>query len=116
MEKLLIKFDWYIGYNDTKLDFIIGDNPAQMVWLGLNDICIPISKNLAIIMRVKEKRSLMLSCDKLEGNIINMSTEGVIRYNSMQIAVAQLYLFGSKAAISIMNDEFQNSKNRKTHL
>ena len=116
MEKLLIKFDWYIGYNDTKLDFIISDNPAQMVWLGFNDICIPISKNRAIIMRVKEKRSPMLSCDKPEGNIIDMSTEGVMRYNSMQIAVAQLYLFGSKAAICIMNDIFQNSKNKKTQL
>lgn len=58
----------------------------------------------------------MLSCDKPEGKIINMSTEGVMKYNSMQIAVAQLYLFGSKVAISIMNDIFQNSKNKKEHL
>lgn len=116
MKKLLIKFDWYIGYNDTKLDFVISDNPAQMVWTGFNDICVPISKNRAIVMRAKEKGSPMLSCDKPEGKIINMSTEGVMRYNAMQMAISQLYIFGSKAAISIMNDIFQNSKNKKIHL
>lgn len=110
MERLLINYNWYIGYNDTKLDFIISDNPAQMVWQGFNDICIPISKNRAIVLRVKEKKSSMLSCDKPEGKIINMSTEGVMRYNAMQIAMAQLYLFGSKVAISIMNDLLLGSK------
>lgn len=35
MERLLINYNWYIGYNDTKLDFIISDNPAQMVWRGV---------------------------------------------------------------------------------
>ena len=39
-----------------------------------------------------------------------MSTEGVMRYNAVQIAMAQLYLFGSKAAISIMNDLLMDSK------
>lgn len=58
MERLLINYNWYIGYNDTKLDFIISDNPAQMVWQGFNDICIPISKNRAIVLRVKEKKEL----------------------------------------------------------
>lgn len=34
----------------------------------------------------------MLSCDEPEGKIINMSTESVMQYNAMQIAMAQLYL------------------------
>ncbi|MCH5266434.1 MAG: DUF4238 domain-containing protein [Lachnospiraceae bacterium] len=110
MEQVLMNYDWYIGYNNTELDFIISDNPAQMVRQGFNDVCIPISKNLAIVMRVKEKGVPMLSCDESEGKIINMSTKGVIQYNAMQIAMAQLYLFGSKAAISIMNDLFIHSK------
>ena len=55
MERLVLNYDWYIGYNDTKLDFIISDNPAQMVRRGFNDICIPISKKRAIVMRVKKK-------------------------------------------------------------
>lgn len=109
IEKVLINYDWYIGYNETELDFIISDNPAQMVWQGFNDICIPISKNLAVVMRVKAKGVPMLSCDKSEGKIINMSTNGVMQYNAMQIAMAQLYLFGSKAAICIMNDLLMHS-------
>lgn len=104
MERLMINYDWYIGYNDTKLDFVISDNPAQMVRHGFNDICIPVSKNRAIVMRVKEKGSLMLSSDEPDGKIINMSTEGVMKYNVMQISMAQMYLFGTKAAINIMND------------
>jgi len=110
MKRVLINYDWYIGYNNTELDFIISDNPAQVVWQGFNDICIPISKNRAVVMRVKEKGAPMLSSDEPEGNIINMSTKGVIQYNTMQISMAQLYLFGSKAAISVMNDLLSHSR------
>ena len=58
----------------------------------------------------EKKGSLMLSCDEPNGKVINMSTEGVMRYNAMQIDMAQLYLFGSRETINIMNDLLLGSK------
>lgn len=90
------------GYNDTELDFIISDNPAQTVWCYFNDICIPISKSVVIVMRVKDDKAPMISRDKAKDNIIDMSIKGVIAYNTMQISIAQSYLFGSEKAINFM--------------
>ena len=104
MEILVENYDWFIGYNDTELDFIISDNPAQTIWLHFNDICIPISRHMAIVMRVKDKKAPMISRDEPKDNIINMSIKGVIAYNMMQISMAQLYLFGSESAINYMKN------------
>ncbi len=97
-------YDWYIGYNDTEHDFIISDNPAQMIWCHFNDICIPVSKHKSVVMRVKDEEAPMISGDKAKGNIINMSIKGVIAYNTMQISMAQLYLLGSEKAINFMQN------------
>lgn len=104
MKVLLENYDWFIGYNDTELDFVISDNPAQTVWCHFNDICIPISKRIAIVMRVKDDKAPMISGDKAKDNIIDMSIKGVIAYNTMQISMAQLYLFGSGRAINFMKN------------
>ena len=115
MNKLLINYNWYIAYNYTDLDFIISDDPAKPIWLGLNDICIPISKKLAIILRVKAKDAPLFSKDISDGNIINMSLQGVTAYNLIQIGMSQKYLFGSEKAIQCMselNDLINNIKNK----
>ncbi len=104
MKMLLENYDWFIGYNDTELDFVISDNPAQTVWCHFNDICIPISKRIAIVMRVKDDKAPMISIDKPKDNIIDLSIKGVIAYNTMQVSMAQLYLFGSERAINFMKN------------
>lgn len=104
MKMLLENYNWFIGYNNTELDFVISDNPAQTIWCHFNDICIPISKRIAIVMRVKDDEAPMLSGDKVQNNIIDMSVKGVIAYNMMQVSMAQLYLFGSEKAINFMQD------------
>lgn len=88
--------------NDTKLDFVISDNPAQTVWMNFNEICIPISKRIAIVMRGKDKKAFMISEDSAIDNIINMSIKSVIAYNLMQESMAQLYVFGSEKSINFM--------------
>lgn len=102
MRKLVDNYDWFIGYNDTKLDFVISDNPAQTVWMNFNEICIPISKRIAIVMRGKDKKAFMISEDSAIDNIINMSIKSVIAYNLMQESMAQLYVFGSEKSINFM--------------
>lgn len=104
MKILSENYDWFIGYNDTELDFVISDNPAQTVWCHLNDICIPISKRIAIVMRVKGDKEPMISVDKANDNIIDMSMKDVVAYNMMQVSMAQLYLFGSEKAINFMKN------------
>lgn len=102
MNMLLNNYDWYIGKNNTELDFIISDNPAQMIWTGCNDICIPISKQLAIILRVNIDDAPMLSKDVPVNNIIDLSLNSAIVYNLLQIEIAQRHLFGSEKAINLM--------------
>lgn len=104
MKKLLENYDWFIGYNKTELDFIISDDPAKTVWLGFNDICIPVSKKLAIVMRVKLKDAPMISIDKAQGKEIFMSMKGVITYNLLQVSMAQMYAFGSEQAVNFMKN------------
>lgn len=101
---LVENYDWYIGYNDTELDFIISDNPAQMIWCHFNDIRIPVSKHKFVVKRVKDEEVPMISGDKAKGNIINMTIKNVIAYNTMQISIVQLYLFGSEKAINFMQN------------
>ncbi len=55
-------------------------------------------------MRVKDGKAPMISRDKAKDNIIDMSIKGVIAYNTMQVSMAQLYLFGSERAINFMKD------------
>lgn len=103
MNKFMDNYNWYIANNDTKLDFIIGDDPAKPVWLVTNDICIPISKTIAIVLRVKNEQAPLFSRDVPNENVINMTLKGVISYNLIQIAMAQSYLFGSKETIEYMS-------------
>lgn len=105
LDKLLGNYEWYMAYNDTELDFVISDNPFQTVWNGLNDICVPISKSRAYILRVKDKRAPLFSKDMPNrNNIINLSLNSVIAYNSLQLGMAQFYLFGTKRAINFMKN------------
>lgn len=103
MNNLLQNYNWYIAYNNTELDFIISDNPAQMVWMGFNDICIPISKQLAIILRVKIEDAPFISKDTPVNNVIELSLNSVIAYNLIQIGIAQRCLFGSEKTINFMS-------------
>lgn len=104
MKKLLINYNWYIAYNNTELDFIISDEPAKPIWLGLNDICIPISKNMAIVLRTIDEQAPLFSKDVPDENIINMTIKGVIAYNLIQVGMANKYLFGSEKAIEYMKN------------
>lgn len=101
-DKLINNYNWYIAINNTELDFAISDNPAQTIWMGFNDICVPISNKKAFILRVKDSDAQMISNDKPIENIINLSQRSVILYNLIQISMADLYLFGSKAIINYM--------------
>ena len=86
-----------------------------MIWCHFNDICIPVSKRMSVVMRVKDEEAPMILGDKAKGNIINMSIKGGIAYNTMQISMAQLYLFGSEKAINFMQsiNTLYNMKGRE---
>lgn len=102
MEMLLKNYDWYEAYNNSELDFIISDNPFQTVWMGFNDICIPVSCTKAIVLRIKDKDAPLFSTDVPVGNVIQLSLKSVIAYNSIQLSTAQFYAFGTTKAISFM--------------
>lgn len=86
-------YDWYEAVNNTDLDFVISDNPAQAVRLGFNDICFPISCNKAIIFRIKDKTEPLISKDMPVNGVINLSLNSVIAYNSMQLAEDKIFIW-----------------------
>ena len=111
-DKLINNYDWYIGIYNTEMDFIISDNPLQTIWMGFNDICVPIFRRKAIIMRVKNDDKIA-SYGGSTDNTIDLSQKSVILYNSLQISMAHSFLFGSEKAIDymkIINDKLKDAK------
>ena len=102
MQMLQYNYEWYEAVNNTELDFVISDNPAQTVRNGFNDICIPVSSNKAIIFRIKDKVAPLISKDMPENGVINLSLNSVIAYNCMQLAMGQKFLFGTSNKIKYM--------------
>ena len=102
MQMLQYNYEWYEAVNNTELDFVISDNPAQTARNGFNDICIPVSSNKAIILRIKDKTAPLISKDMPENGVINLSLDSVIAYNCMQLAMGQKFLFGTSDAIKYM--------------
>ena len=102
MQMLQCNYEWYEAVNNTELDFVISDNPAQTVRNGFNDICIPVSSNKAIILRIKDKTAPLISKDMPENGVIDLSLDSVIAYNCMQLAMGQKFLFGTSDAIKYM--------------
>ena len=96
-------YNWYMGLVDSEADLIISDNPAQMISLGFNDICFPISPRKAIIMRVKEEGAKLVSNDMPVNDVIHLGNQSVLIYNLLQKAQAKRFLFGSERSIDITN-------------
>lgn len=110
MKMLLNNYDWYEAVNNTELDFVVSDNPAHAVRVGFNDICIPISCNKAVILRIKDKTAPLISKDMPENGVINLSLNSVIAYNCMQLVTAQKFLFGTSDAINCMKSLWEISR------
>lgn len=96
-------YNWYMGLVDSEADLIISDNPAQMISLGFNDICFPISPRKAIIMRVKREGARLISNDIPVNGVIHLGNQSVLMYNLLQKAQAERFLFGSERSIDITN-------------
>ena len=110
MKMLVEQYNWYEGYNNTKLDFIISDNPAETVRLGFNDICIPICCSKAVIMRIKDNTAPLISKDVPANGKIELSLDSVINYNRLQLEMGQKFVFGTKEAIDIMKQIYDKTR------
>ena len=96
--KVFSNYNFYIGINNTKLDFLISDNPLTYFWLGFNDICFPINPRLAIIMQVKDASEEFKLCNLKpdKKGIINLREKDILKYNILQHNTNARYLFGSE--------------------
>ena len=98
-EKLETRYSWYFATTDGKQKLIVSDNPAQGIWLGLNDICFPISGEQAVIFRIKDKNAPIISSDMPVDNKIILSEQSVIKYNIIQSSYANRFVFGDKESL-----------------
>lgn len=93
-------YDWYIGINQSAtINFIISDNPAVDIILGFNDICIPISKKVALVFKIKDKTAPVLTHDSSDGIKMYLSEKSVSLYNCKQFLNAGTYAFGDKKSL-----------------
>ena len=99
---LLENYNWYIGTVSGVNKFIISDNPAQGIYLGFNDICIPINSNNAIILRTSNPTKPILAEDMPIGNEIKLSERSVLSYNALQLSYANRYIFGDRMSIILL--------------
>jgi len=99
---LLTEYNFYIGINNTKIPFIISDQPALPVFVKCNEICIPISSKTAIIMRAKGKNAKYLTDIIPLDYEIELTEKNVIYYNIVQFSTASEYLFGNIKEIERM--------------
>lgn len=101
-EMLIENYNWYIGNVKGDMKLLISDNPMQGIINGLNDICFPLSGNKAIIFRIKNPDSPILSTDIPNGNEIELSHKSVLTYNAVQLLYADKHIFGDKNSLSIL--------------
>lgn len=99
---LLENYNWYIGIVSGNMKLVISDNPAQGIFLGFNDICIPLSGDKAIIFRVNDPDALIISKDMPVGNEIKLTERSVFAYNAVQMSYANRFMFGDKASLSFL--------------
>lgn len=98
--KMLIEnYNWYIGIVSGKMKLVISDNPAQGIFLGFNDICIPLSGDKAIIFRIINPTSPIISNEMPIGNEIQLSEQSVFAYNMFQLSNANRFMFGDKDSL-----------------
>lgn len=104
-KKFFGNYEFYVGVNNTNLNFIISDNPLLYFEIGFNDICFPVNPKLAIIMQVPEAKEEFKLCNIKpdENGIINLTNKEVLKYNVLQQNTNAKYLFGSKEALDTFN-------------
>ncbi len=87
-------YNWFIGCVHSKYKLVISDNPLEMLTSGLNDICIPLSHDKAIILRVKDPNAPMLSQDSPFDGVITLNDRSIHAYNALQFSQAERFAFG----------------------
>lgn len=92
-------YNWYFASVSGKLKLLISDNPLQGVIEHFNGICIPLSGNNAIILRIVDPGSPIISKDMLQNNKISLTERSVLAYNLFQLSYADRFIFGDKQSL-----------------
>ena len=94
-------YDFFVGVNNTDVDFIISDNPLLYFLQGFNDICFPINPKLAIIMQANAADEAHKICNAKPDlhKRIFLKAIDVIKYNTLQEYSNGNFLFGSETAL-----------------
>lgn len=94
-------YDFFVGVNNTDVDFIISDNPLLYFLQGFNDICFPINPKLAIIMQANAADEAHKICNTRpdQQKRIFLKATDVINYNNYQVHSNANFLFGSELAL-----------------
>lgn len=92
-------YNWFVGTVKGPMKLLISDNPTLGIMLGFNDICVPLSGDKAIIFRIADPDSPILSEDMPNGHEIELSHRSVFAYNAVQLSYANRFVFGDKFSL-----------------
>lgn len=74
----LENYNWYIEIVPGNMKLVIYNNPAQSIFLNFNDICFLLSEGKAIIFRVNDPDTLIISKEMPVGNEIKLTERSVL--------------------------------------
>ena len=109
-EILSRNYDYFFARSANGVKFIISDNPVPTFVLDIAEFCFPFSANSGVIFRKKNVSSPLMTNDKPDGLIINVSAKNVYKLNVLQYGYANRYLFGdykNLSAIKMLIDMYE---------
>lgn len=121
IERCLLFYNIYLAINLTKEPFILSDDPAYGLRMGLNDVCVPLMPTLAIIFRNANGPHFVADV-KIGDGIAELDAKQVVQYNLLQMTGRQ-YVIGTKLKLesykllnSLMNSNVHNHENCKSDI
>lgn len=94
--ELILNSTWHIAESIDDYRFITSDNPAIGVFAGHNEICFPISKEKAIIIKNKDENAKKFTKSEVINGIQKLTYPEVLLFNSLQMISTKRYCFGNK--------------------
>jgi len=112
------EYSWHIAYSTGDFGYVISDNPALGVFVGLREICIPFSRHKAIILRDKSETGLFFTKGFNTNRTQHMDNGQVMLANTMQFSSTNRYCFGCESDLRYTAkifhatmDNIQNGRN-----
>jgi len=103
---ILSNYEFCYAKNQGVVDFILSDNPAFQISMGMNDFCFPISPKRAIVLRCKNRGAKMICSIPNIHHVLLLNSNNVMEYNISNAAFSYEFLFGTYITLKTTLDKY----------